>query len=106
MTTNAKLSLKQSFLLLANVAFLLSGVLAKTFSWQWPWYLSVAFGLLSMGCGGYAVRLADEAEKQPALAHTAGRPALNETEFGQKYFTSDKAEIAAKLRNILGNLID
>ncbi len=36
----------------------------------------------------------------------AGRPSLTEQEFGLRYFSSDRAEIAAKLRKILTDLMD
>ena len=36
----------------------------------------------------------------------AGRPSLTEKEFGLRYFSSDRAEIAAKLRKTLTNLMD
>ena len=70
-----------------------------------PWYLSVLFGLAGLVCGVYAAKFADEAEKQRALAHMAGRPALSETEFGKRYFPPDRSEIAAKLREIFSRHI-
>jgi acyl carrier protein len=74
-----------------------------------PWYLSVLFGLAGLVCGVYgsvyAVKLADETEKQRALAHMAGRPALSETEFGKRYFPPERSELAAKLRKIFSQHI-
>jgi len=93
-------------ILLGGALFLLSsGVIPVNLGWTPPWYLSLIF-LLSAGvCGFYALRLSDEAEKRRALAHMAGRPELSEVEFGEHYFPIDRAEVAAKLRNILARHI-
>jgi acyl carrier protein len=45
----------------------------------------------------------NEQSKQRVEAYFAGRPNLGEKEFGKRYFTADRAEIAAKLRKILAN---
>jgi acyl carrier protein len=106
MTTNTKLNIGQSLLLLSSIGLVSLIILNKALDWKWPWYFLVILALFCLGCGGYAVKLTDQAEKQRALAHMAGRPALSETEFGKRYFTSDKAEIAAKLRIILRDHLD
>jgi acyl carrier protein len=50
--------------------------------------------------------LCDEAARQRVHAHLAGRVALSEKEFGRQYFTPERAEIAAKLRQILSRHVD
>jgi acyl carrier protein len=100
MTTEFKISSKQGLLIILSTALLLIVGVGNAPSVGLPWYLSVLFGLAALVCGVYAVKLTDEAEKQRALAHMAGRPALSETEFGKRYFPPDRAEIAARLRKI------
>jgi acyl carrier protein len=88
--------------LLGCTLFLLSsGKIPANLGWSFPWWFSVIFFLAAGVCEFFAMRLSDEAEKQRALFHMAGRPVLNETEFGKHFFTNDRAEIAAKLRVIL-----
>jgi len=100
MITELKLNSKQGLLILLSVAFLLIVGIGNAPGVKMSWYFSVVFGLLGLGCGAYAIKLTDEAEKQRALAHMAGRPDLSEIEFAKRYFPPDRAEIAAKLREI------
>ena len=88
--------------LLGCAMFLLSsGKIPANLGWSFPWYFSLTFLLGAAVCGYFAAKLSDEAEKQRAFDHMAGRPALNEAEFGEHYFPPDRAEIAAKLRTVL-----
>jgi acyl carrier protein len=64
----------------------------------------VAFGF-ALVAGFAGLRFADEWEKKRALSHMAGRPALPDKEFSQQYFSSDRTEIASKLRKILSKHI-
>jgi acyl carrier protein len=100
-----KLGSKQGMAIVLSVSLLLVVGVGNAPGVKLPWYLSVVFGLAGLGCGAYAIKLTDEAEKQRALAHMAGRPALSETEFGRRYFPPDRAEIAAKLRKIFSRHI-
>jgi len=100
------LSLAQCVLILVGGAlFLLSGVIPVNLGWSIPWYFSLIFLLGAGVCGFYALWLSDEAEKRRALAHMAERSALGEVEFGERYFPTGRAEIAAKLRSILARHI-
>lgn len=80
---------------------LASGKIPANFDWPVPWYFSLFFFLGATGCGYFAIRMSDEAEKLIALAHVAGRRALSDAEFCERYFSADRAEIAAELRRIL-----
>jgi acyl carrier protein len=105
MTTEFKISSKQGLLIILSVALFLIVGIGNAPGVGLPWYLSVLVGLVGLVCSVYAGKLADEAEKQRALAHMAGRPALSEIEFGKRYFPPDRAEIAAQLRKIFSQHI-
>ncbi len=93
--------------LLGGAMFLLSsGKIPANLGWPFPWYFSVIFFVAAIICGFYAIKLSDEAARQRVLSHMADRPALNEKEFGARYFSPDRAEIAAKLRTILARHVD
>jgi acyl carrier protein len=77
----------------------------KQLGWFFPWYVQAIFFLVGLACGIFAIKLSDEVEKQQVLSHMAGRPALNGKEFGKQFFPDDRAEIAAKLREILSRHI-
>ena len=98
----------QIVLVLLGVTFFLlsSGKIVTNLGWPFPWYFSVIFFGAAIVCGFYAHKLADEAARQRVLSHMAGRPVLSEKEFGEKYFPSDRAEIAARLRIILARHVD
>ena len=85
--------------------FLSTGKMPANLGWPFPWYFSLIFFAGAIVCGFYAVKLSDEAEKRRALTHMAGRPVLDEKEFGKQFFKNDRAEIAAKLREILSRHI-
>ena len=96
----------------AQVALVLLGILmllltkeAMKASWPVSLGLMAIFFVAAGVCGFYALKLCDEAEKQRALAHMAGRPALKDSEFGKQFFPDDRAETAAKLRGILSRHI-
>src|SRR5208282_3766964 len=101
------LNLTQIVLVLLGCALFLlsSGKIATNLGWPFPWWFSVVFFVAAIVCGFYAVRLSDEAERHRALTHMTGRPTLNEKEFGNHFFPSDRAEIAARLREILSRHI-
>ena len=96
------LSFAQIVLVFLGCAMFLlaSGRIPENFGRPVPWYFSLFFFLGATGCGYFAIRLSDEAEKLGALAHMAGRPALSDAEFCARYFSADRAEIAAELRRI------
>jgi acyl carrier protein len=102
------LNIAQIVLILLGVTFFLlsSGKIATNLGWSFPWYFSVIFFAFAIICGFYAHKLADEAARQRVLSYMAGRPALSEKEFGEKYFPSDRAEIAARLRIILARHVN
>jgi acyl carrier protein len=86
--------------------FLLSsGKIPANLGWSFPWYFSLLFFLGAIGCGYFAIKLSDKTEKQCAIVHMAGRPNLNDSEFGQHFFPPDRAEFAARLRQILSRHI-
>jgi hypothetical protein len=68
------------------------------------WFLAGA-GVVVTAFGGWLsfryVRITEAREKDRALRHMERHPALNETQFGQRYFPSEEAEIAARVRGIL-----
>ena len=101
------LNLAQFVLVLLGCTFFLlsSGKIPANLGWPFPWYFSLIFFAAAIVCGFYALKLSDEAEKRRARGHMAGRPALNEKEFGKQFFPNDRAEIAAKLREILSRHI-
>src|ERR1700733_11451148 len=101
------LNVAQVVLILLGLAFFLvsSGKIFTNLGWPFPWWFSILFFIAGGICGFYALKLSDEAEKQRALAHMAGRPAFNNEEFGKHYFQNDRAEVAAKLREILSHHI-
>ncbi|MGA3143101.1 MAG: acyl carrier protein [Verrucomicrobiota bacterium] len=76
------------------------------FAWPLSWWACAICFLSALVCAFFAVRLSDTAVKQRVAEHMARRPSLTEQEFGLRYFSSDRAEIAAKLRKILTNLMD
>jgi acyl carrier protein len=105
---------KKNWLNAASMIFALIGVafialsLGKVqvdFGLKFPWWFSIIFFVAACICGYFAMKLSDTAEKQKALSHMAGRPALSEKEFGRQFFPNDRAEIAAKLREILSRYI-
>jgi acyl carrier protein len=100
-------NIAQIILVLLGCAFFLlsSGKIPANLGWPFPWYFSLIFFAAALVCGFYALKLSDEAEKGRALNHMAGRQALNEKEFGKEFFPNDRAEIAAKLREILSRHI-
>jgi acyl carrier protein len=57
--------------------------------------------MLLIGVSGMAVFLVQRSEKHRALRHMARRAPLSDTEFGQAFFSHDRANIAAKLRYLL-----
>ena len=57
--------------------------------------------LVLIGVSAVGVFLVQRSEIRRALRHMAGRPTLFDTEFGQTFFPSDHAEIAAKLLRLL-----
>jgi len=67
------------------------------------WYWAVAIFIPAFICFNH---VAVKHQAQLFEEHFQGRPVLNEKEFGQHYFSSDRAEIAAKLRKILANHIE
>ena len=67
------------------------------------WYWAVAIFIPAFLCFNH---LAVKHQEQLFEEHFQGRPVLNEKEFGQHYFSPDRAEIAAKLRKILANHIN
>jgi acyl carrier protein len=67
------------------------------------WYWAVAIFIPAFLCFN---RVALKHQEQLFEEHFQGRPVLNEKEFGQYYFSPDRAEIAAELRKILANHID
>ena len=97
------LSFAQIVLVLLSCAMFLfsSGKIPTNLGWSFPWYFSIVFFFGAIVCGFYALNLSDTSAKQRALAHMAGRPVLNEKEFGNQFFPEGRAEIAAKLRKIL-----
>jgi acyl carrier protein len=100
------LSLAQLALLALGMVLLLSSkIIPVAFGWSLPLWAYVIFFFAATVCGFYAVKLSENAERQRALAHMAGRPALNEREFGKQFFPDDRADIAAKLRDILSRHI-
>jgi acyl carrier protein len=105
---------KKNWLNAASIVFALIGVafialsLGKVqvdFDLKFPWWFSIIFFVAACVCGYFAMKLSDTAEKQKALSHMVGRPALSEKEFGRQFFPNDRAEIAAKLREILSRYI-
>ncbi|HEX7577834.1 MAG TPA: acyl carrier protein [Verrucomicrobiae bacterium] len=64
------------------------------------WYWAVAVFIFAFACFSY---LGAKQEKQHIEAHFGGRPTLGDKEFGEHYFSPDRAEVAAKLRKILAN---
>lgn len=97
----------QVVLTLLGVAFFLlsSGKIFTNLGWPFPWWFSILFFVAAGVCGFYALKLSDEAEKQRALDHMAGRPIFNDEEFGKHFFPNDRAEVAAKLRKIVSHHI-
>ncbi len=71
-----------------------------------PWYFRILAFIPAAILGLYAVKLSDEDAKQKIRSHFSGRPVLNENEFGQRYFSSDRIDVAAKLRKILARHVD
>jgi acyl carrier protein len=51
------------------------------------------------------VRITSAKEKERALRHMEGHPALDEIQFGQQYFSAGQADIAARVRRILAAYI-
>ncbi|MCX6895631.1 MAG: acyl carrier protein [Verrucomicrobia bacterium] len=98
-----QLNIAQIVLLLIGCAMFLlsSGKIPASLGWPFPWYFSVVFFFGALACGFYASKSIDEAERQRARAHMAGRPALSDSEFGKQHFPPDRSEVAAKLRQIL-----
>jgi acyl carrier protein len=96
------LSFAQIVLVFLGCAMFLlaSGKIPANFGSPVPWGFSLLFFLGTTGCGYFAIRLSDEAEKLSALAHMAGRPALSDAEFCERYFSADRTEMAAGLRRI------
>ncbi|MGA2788004.1 MAG: acyl carrier protein [Verrucomicrobiota bacterium] len=93
-------------ILLGGAMFLLSsGTIPRNLGWSFPWYFSVVLFCGVIVCFYFATKSSGEAEKQRALAHMVCRPALDEAEFGKRYFPPDRAEIAAKLREIFSRHI-
>ncbi|MGI8965435.1 MAG: acyl carrier protein [Limisphaerales bacterium] len=93
-------------ILLAGTMLLIwSGVLSINFPPPVPLSFGIVFFLAAIGCASVATSISDEVEKRRALSSRAGRPALNEIEFGQHYFSPNRAEIATKLRAILSRHI-
>jgi acyl carrier protein len=64
------------------------------------WYWAVAVFVAAFVCFSF---VAIKQEKRRVEAYFSGRPVLDEKEFGENYFPADRAEIAAKLRQILSN---
>jgi acyl carrier protein len=62
-------------------------------------------GLLVAGSIVSLVILQAWSEKRRALRHMRGRPSLTDVEFGRQFFTSDRQEIASRLRQILSRHI-
>jgi len=62
-------------------------------------------GVLVAGSIVFLVMLQAWLEKRRALRHMRGRPSLTDVEFGRQFFTSDRQEIASRLRRILSRHI-
>jgi acyl carrier protein len=105
---------KKTWLSVAQIIFVLLGICCIAFcsskTWEdfglkFQWWFSIIFFLAAGVCGYFAMKLSDTAEKQKALSYMAGRPALSEEGFGKHFFPNSRAEIAAKLREILSHHI-
>jgi acyl carrier protein len=72
------------------------------------WFL-VGAGVVITVIGGWLsfryVRITDAREKERALQHMHGRPPLDDTDFGQRYFRAEQSDIAARVRRILAGHI-
>ena len=101
------LDFSQVVLLLIGLALVLipSKIVPIFLAWPLSWWGSTILFLAALVCAFFATRLNDTATKQQVLENLAGRPALNENEFGLQYFSSDCAEVAIKLRKILARLV-
>ncbi len=62
-------------------------------------------GVLVAGSIVFLVMLQALSEKRRALRHMRGRPSLTDVEFGRQFFTSDRQQIASRLRQILSRHI-
>jgi len=102
------LNIAQILLVLLGIALVIlpSRISPSFLAWPLLWWASSISFLAALICAFFAVKLSDVAAKQHVLDHMAGRPALNENEFGFQNFPPDRAEIAAKLRKILAHHID
>jgi acyl carrier protein len=65
----------------------------------WLIVLLVAGGIVAL------VLLQTWSEKRRALRHMQGRPSISDEEFGGRFFSPDRVEIAAQLRQILSSHI-
>ena len=60
--------------------------------------------LIAGGCVALLV-LSDWSEKRRALRHMQGRSPMSDEEFGRRFFSPGRAEIAARLRQLLSSHI-
>jgi acyl carrier protein len=94
-----KADLKQwIFVLFAIIIMLVGGgvVIINGLAWYW----TVAGFVFALVCINFVV---NKQTNQRIEKYFAGRPTLNEKEFGEHYFPPDRAEVAAKLRKVLAN---
>ena len=64
------------------------------------WYWAIAVFIIAFAC--FSI-VESKQQTRHFKAYFAGRPVLNEREFGKHYFPPDRAEVATKLRAILAN---
>jgi len=64
-----------------------------------------AFILLFVAVAAFLVWLQEWSEKRRALRHMEGRQPLTDVEFGKQFFPPDRADIAARLRQIMARHI-
>src|SRR5450432_4182672 len=98
-------NIRQIVFTVLSVGLVALAIFDKQLGWFFPWYVQVIFFLVGLAFGIFAVKMSDEAEKVKALSFMAGRPAFNEKEFAGQFYSGDRAEIAAKLREILSHHI-
>jgi acyl carrier protein len=80
------------------LAFLVYGL------WQGhSWLSGSLFALASVAGVAYAVQDSDAAKRRLAEEHLAGREPLSDQEFGEKFFSADRASIASRTRAILAS---
>ena len=85
--------------MLAGVLIVIAGESTVIF-WGLAWYWAVTIFIPAILCFNH---VAGKHQAQIFKDHFQGRLVLSENEFGQHYFSPDRAEIASKLRKILAN---